>query len=71
VGTLANASASAIYFFRAKANTAITVSTMTATGARPVPPYAYNVYIVLEQILTARFAGVSPPGDTASRTTTA
>jgi hypothetical protein len=49
VGTLTNGSASAIYFFRAKANTPITFSTMTASGASPVAPYAYNVYLVLER----------------------
>jgi len=49
VGTLTNGSASAIYFFRARANTPITFSTMTASGASPAAPYAYNVYIVLER----------------------
>jgi|SRR5579862_665425 len=49
VGTLTDALASVTYFFRAKANTPITFSNMTASGASPVAPYAYNVYIVLER----------------------
>jgi hypothetical protein len=49
MGTLTNASASAVYFFRAKANTPITFSMMTGSGASPVAPYAYNVYIILER----------------------
>lgn len=49
VGVLTNSSASAMYFFRAKANTPITFSTALMYGGAPVAPYEYNVYVVLER----------------------
>ena len=47
-GGLPNGTAT-VYFFRARANTPILFSTY-GKGVSPVPPFAYSVYIVMEQL---------------------